>query len=75
MLVNISVSVCNALRVWVSGGGTSGFRCVCLSAEVRSFAVAMRMSVELAVGILRLCGNQSTVFAMRDELVAGQYTM
>ena len=28
MLENISVSVCNALRVSVLGGGTSGLRCV-----------------------------------------------
>ena len=75
MLENISVSVCNAFLVWVSGGGTSGLCSVCLSAEVRSFAVAMRMSVEVAVGILRLCGNQSTVLAMREEFVAGQYTL
>ena len=38
---------------------------------VRSFAVARRMSVALAVGILMSCGNQSTVFAMRKEFVDG----
>ena len=72
MLENISVSVCNALRVSVLGGGTSGLRCVCLRAVVRSLAVARRISVEVAVGILMLCGNQSTVLAIRVELVDGQ---
>jgi hypothetical protein len=41
---------------------------------VRSLAVARRMSVALEVGIERLWGNQSTVLAMRMELVVGIHT-
>ena len=50
-LEDISLSFTSALRVWVSGGGSNGFRCDWQRAEVISFAVARRISVALAVWI------------------------
>ena len=44
---------------------------ICLNASVKSFAVAIIMSVAVAVGMMRLWGNQEKIYPIRTELVAG----
>ena len=51
--------------------GSRRFLLICLNAAVKSFAVAIIMSVAVAVGMMSFWGNQETIFPMRTELVAG----
>ena len=61
----------SALRVMVSDGGSRGFWLICINAVVKSFAIAVVMSVAVAVGIMSLWGNQETLCPMLIELVVG----
>ena len=56
----------SALRVMVSDGGSRGFLLICLNYAVKYFAVAIIMSVVVAVGMMSLWGNQETLFPMRN---------
>ena len=60
-----------ALRVMVLDGGSRGFMLICLNSAVKYFAVAIIMSVAVAVGMMSLWVNQETLFPMWTELVAG----
>ena len=53
-----------ALRVMVSDGGSRVFLLIFLNAAVKSFAVAIIMSVVVAVGMMILWGNQETFCPM-----------
>ena len=59
------------LCVMVSDGGSRGFLFICLNAAVKYFAVAIIMSVAVAVGMMILWGNQEILCPMRTKLVAG----
>ena len=61
----------SALCIMVSDGGSREFMLICLNAAVKSFAVAIIMSVAVAVGMMRLWGNQEKIYPIRTELVAG----
>ena len=61
-LENIEPSWKRALRVMVLDGGSRGFLSIFLNNAVKSFAVAMIMSVAVAVGMKRLWGNKETIF-------------
>ena len=60
----------SALRVMVLYGGSRVFLLLYINAAVKYFAVAIIMSVAVAVGMVSLWGNQETFFPMRTELVA-----
>ena len=70
-LVKMSLSCLRAILVCVSTGGSKGCRWDLRRAAVRSLAAAMMVSLAVAVGILMVCGNQSTVLTMRVALVDG----
>ena len=70
-LEKMELSWKSVLRMMVLDGGSKGFCFVCLNAAVKYFAVAVIMSVAVAVGMMSLWGNQETLFPMRTELVAG----
>ena len=69
-LENIESSWKSALRVMVSDGGSRGFLLICLNAAVKYFAVAIIVSVAVAVGMMSLWGNQEILCPMQNELVA-----
>ena len=54
----------SALRVMVSNGGSRGFLLIFLNAAVKYFAVAIIMSVAVAVGMMSLWVNQETLCPM-----------
>ena len=60
----------SALRVMVSDGGSREFLLIFLNAALRYFAVAIIMSVAVAVGMMIFWGNQETNFPMQTEFVA-----
>ncbi len=70
-LLKMSLSCLSATLVCVSAGGRSGCQLDWPSAVVRSLAAAMMVSCVVAVGILMLWGNQSTMLLMRVALVDG----
>ena len=70
-LEKMELSWKSALRVMVSDCGSRVFLLICLNAAVKSFVVAIIMSVAVAVGMMSLWGNQETLCQMRTELVAG----
>ena len=51
---NVEPSWKSALRVMVSDGGSREFLLICLNAAVKYFAVAIIMSMEVAVGMMNL---------------------
>ena len=61
----------SALHVMVSDSGNREFLLICLNAAVKYFAVAIIMSVAVAVGMMILWGNQETLCTMRTELGEG----
>ena len=71
VLENMESSLKSALRVLVSDGGSRGFFLICLNAAVKSFAVAIIISVAVAVGMMSSWGGKETLCPMQTELVAG----
>ena len=74
-LENISLSFTIAWRVWVLGGVIKWFCCDCHRAAVRSFAVSRSLSVALAIIIVIIWGNQSTVLVIQVKCVVGIHTL
>jgi hypothetical protein len=70
-LLKMPLSCLSATLVCVSAGGRSGCQLDLPSAAVRSLAAAMMVSFVVAVGILMLWGNQSTVLTTWVALVDG----
>ena len=61
----------SALRVMVSYGGSRGFLLICINAAVKSLAVDIIVSVEVAVKMMILWDYQETLCPMQTEFVAG----
>ena len=53
----------------VLDGGSRGFLLICLNATVKSFSVAIIMSVAVAVGMTSFWENQDTACTMITELL------
>ena len=56
-LENMELSWKSALLVMILDGGSRGFLLICLNAVVKYFAVAIIISVAVAVGVMSLWGN------------------
>ena len=54
----------------VLDGGSRRFLLICLNYAVKSFAVAMIMSMKVQVGMMSFWGNQEPIFPIRTELLA-----
>ena len=59
------------MRVMASDGVSRRFLLIFFNAEVKSLAVAIIMSMAVAVGMKSFWGNQDTTCTMITELVEG----